>query len=649
MTRRGSLRSGARQRRDRARRRPPLAIGLAVAAMAAQPGIGHAQSVEDLRNLSIEQLANIQISSVSKSAESLSDAPAAVFVISHDDIIRSGATSIPEMLRLAPNLEVAQLNATSYAISARGFNVGDNASLSNKLLVLIDGRSVYTPLFGGVYWDMQEVLPEDIDHIEVISGPGATLWGANAVNGVINIITRPSSDTQGGLLTLGAGNLERTASLQYGGRLGEDLTYRAHVEGFDYSSYQEPNGQSAHDGWYKPQGGFRLDWTPPNDSVSAQGDIYAAHEDPNGYIEGRDLLSSWRHEFEDGSNLQLQAYYDQAGRFVSGGSGFSINTYDLDVQHSFALGSWNNIVWGVGERAFNYRFENTALQLVPPNQTLNLANIFAQDTASLSERLNLTLGLKIEDEPYARLQAMPSARVSLKATDTTLLWAAVSRAVRSPTPVDENLREFGGAIDFLNGSTGFRPETLTAYEAGVRMQPTPRVSFSVSTFYDVYDHLRSIDLSPTSDGLPLVFGNLMAGTIYGVEVWGNYQVTPWWRLTAGFNIQHENLRFLPGSSTFAGLAFVSDDPNHQASLRSAINLGSGVTWDADLRYVGELPHPMVPAYAELNTRLGWQISKSVDASLSGFNLLHARHIEFLEDGETDEVPRSFLAEVRFRF
>jgi iron complex outermembrane recepter protein len=630
-------------------RRRQWCVAVAAAALLARAPPGHAQSVEDLRNLSIEQLANIQVSSVSKSPQPLSDAAAAIYVIGHDDIIRSGATSIPEMLRLAPNLEVAQLNATSYAISARGFNVGDNASLSNKLLVMIDGRSVYTPLFGGVYWDMQEVLPEDVDHIEVISGPGAALWGANAVNGVINIITRPSADTQGGFLTLGAGNLERMAALQYGGTLAPDLTYRLHGEGFSYSPDQDPNGGSAHDGWSKPQGGFRLDWTPPGDNLSVQGDIYEAWETPNQFIDGRDLMATWRHQFDNGSNLQLLTYYDEAGRIESnGGSGFTLDTYDIELQHGFSIGDRNAIVWGAGERAFGYRFENTALQLVPSSQVLNLADVFGQDTVTLTDRLKLTVGLKLEDEPYAGLQPMPSVRASWKAFDSTLLWAAVSRAVRSPTPVDENLREYGGPIDFLNGSSGFRPETLTAYELGTRVQATPRLSFSVSTYYDVYDDLRTIELSP-SGGLPLQFGNMMAGTVYGMEIWGNWQVADWWRLTAGLDVLHEKLSFLPGASQFGGLAFAADDPDHQATLRSDVNFGHGVTWDADLREVAALPHPVVPGYTELNTRVGWAVNPKLDLSVSGFNLLHPRHLEFLEDGETDAIPRSFFLQARFRF
>jgi iron complex outermembrane receptor protein len=616
----------------------------------AQPGPGRAQSVEELRDLSIEQLSEIKVSSVSKSTEPLSDAPAAIYVISHDDVIRSGATTIPEMLRLAPNLDVAQLNPTTYAITARGFNVGDNASLSNKLLVLIDGRSVYTPMFGGVYWDMIQVLPEDIERIEVISGPGAALWGANAVNGVVNIITRRSSDTQGGVLMLGAGNIQRDVSVQYGGRLTPDLTYRVHGEFADYSSFPQSNGQSADDKWSRPQGGFRLDWTPGGDQVSLQGDIFSLANEPTGSVSGRDVVGSWQHKFSDGSSLQLLTYYDDARRYSDDGAGgLSVTTYDFEIQHNFHLGGWNDIVWGAGERAIWYTFENTALQLVPSRQTLNLANVFAQDTISLTSKLKLTLGLKLEDEPYAGTQAMPSARLAWKVTEPVLLWTAVSRAVRSPTPVDESLREYAGSLDVLNGSTGFRPETLTAYEAGTRIQISSRASFSVSAYYDVYDNLRSIDVSPAGSGSIFQFGNLMAGNVFGVEVWGNVQVTDWWRLSGGFNLQHEDLRFLPGSTQVAGLAFVANDPGHHATLDSAFKLADSVTWDISAREVGPLPHPLVPGYVELNTRIAWDITRSLQVSLSGFNLLHARHYEFLEVGTTTEVPRMFYAQVRVRF
>lgn len=599
--------------------------------------------------MSLEDLTNVQISSVSKSVEPLSDAPAAIYVVTGDDVIRSGATTIPEMLRLAPNLEVAQLNASTYAISARGFNVSNNASFSNKLLVMIDGRSIYTPLFGGVYWDMQQVLPENIDRIEVVSGPGATLWGANAVNGIINIITKGSGDNQGGLLTVGGGNLERMASLQYSGRLDGDLTYRVHAEGVDFSEFRTPQGHGAGDGWSKPQGGFRLDWTPPGDAVTLQGELFTAQEDPNGFITGRYLAGNWQHQFGDGSTLQVEAYYDKEARFLDNGAGaFNIETFNLDIQHSFAVGSWNNVVWGAGERVFSYDIENTAIALIPSKRTLNLANVFGQDTMTLADRFKLTVGLKLEDEPYVGVQVMPSVRGSWKVLDSTLLWAAVSRAVRSPTPVDEDFHEYSGPTDVLGGSHAFLPEELTAYELGARVQTSPRLSFSLSGFYNVYDDLRTVE--PSLNPPPVyAFANEMRGLIYGLEMWGSYRVTDWWRLTAGFSIQHEHLRIQPGSRDVGGLDFAADDPNHQASLRSSIDFGHGVTWDAYLRYVGALHHPKVADYGELNMRLGWQVTPAVDLSVSGFNLLHDQHREFYEDGVADEIPRSFFVETRWRF
>ena len=491
---------------------------------------------------------------------------------------------------------MARINAFSWAISARGFNVGDNASLSNKLLVLVDGRSVYSLMFGGVYWDMPDILPEDIERIEVISGPGASLWGANAVNGVINIITRPSTQTQGGWLTLGAGNFERDAGVQYGGQISPDLTYRVHGEFSDFSSFNLPGGTSANDAWRQPGGGFRLDWTPLNDTVSVQGDLATKTEGPDGFNRESDTEVSWQHRFADGSRFQLLAYYDSSNRGINSASSFTVNTYDIEFQHNFTIAGWNSVVWGAGERSFNYTFENTALALVPPNQTLNLANIFGQDTIALSDTVKLTLGLKLEDEPYAGWQAMPDLRLVWKPADTILLWAAVSRAVRSPTPVDVNLEEFSGPVDFLNGSTAFRPESLVAYQIGTRVQVSSRASFSITGYDSVYDDLRSIEPGTTATGLPLVFGNMMSGNVYEIEAWGDFQVTQWWRLSPGISALHEDLTFLPGSLTVAGLAFVADDPPHQASIRSTMDFGHGVVLWADLREVGALPHPVVPGY-----------------------------------------------------
>lgn len=629
--------------------RPRSLFFLPVFALVLAPVLAEAQSVEQLRDLSLEELANVRVSSVSKSSEPLSDAAAAIYVITHDDIIRSGARSIPEMLRLAPNLEVAQLSPANYAISARGFNVADNASLSNKLLVLIDGRSVYTPMFGGVYWDMQQIAPEQVERIEVISGPGATLWGANAMNGVINITTRDSGAAQGGSVGIGAGNLGWGGDFSYGGRISDDLTYSIHAEGQKLYGYRTSDGRKADDGWSDPGGGFRLDWKPGADAVSLQGSFSAPQETPGGYTSGADATASWHHALEDGSSLQLLAYFDQLKRFAGDGrGGFSVDTYDIEAQHNVALGSWNSVVWGVGERRFAYSMENTALQLVPAERALNIADIFAQDTMALSNSVKLTVGAKLENEPYTGLELLPNARLAWKASDEALLWTAVSRAVRTPTPIDEDLREFSGSVDILNGTTSFRPEVVTSFEAGTRLQPMSGVSLSVSAYYNLYDDLRTLEIAPAGSPSLLIWGNRMDGNSYGVESWADMRLADWWRVRAGFDLLRENLHFAPGSG-LGGLELVADDPAYQASLRSSMNVTDGVTFDAGLRRVGPLHHPAVPGYTELDLRLGWAVTSRVDLALSGNNLLHAHHLEFIEEGQSDQIPRSVHLETRWRF
>jgi iron complex outermembrane receptor protein len=623
------------------------------------PADGFAQSIEDLRNLSIDDLAKIQISSVSKTPEPLSDAAAAIYVISHDDIIRSGATSLPEILRLAPNLFVAQVSASSYTIAARGFsgNLADQ-NFANKLLVLIDGRSVYSPLYSGVYWDVQDVPPENIERIEIISGPGATLWGANAVNGVINIITRHTADTQGGVLDIGAGNLEQSASLQYGGRLSDDLTYRVYGKAFVDESLKTSTGSDAHDEWSKPQGGFRFDWSPPGDLVTVEGDYYNGWEEQitsaSQLIAGGNLTANWHHDLGDGSNLQVLAYYDSTQRATgNGGGAFGLHTYDLEVQHSLPLGTWNQIVWGVGERLDQYWIADqigavSSLLFEPPSRTLNLVDAFVQDSISITRTLKLTLGVKVEDDPYSGVSPMPSVRLSWVPTDGTLLWSAVSRAIRSPTPFDVDVVEKLGSQTFLTGNPDFLTEKLTAYEVGYRAQLASKASLSISTYYNAYDDLKSIELAPAGSSSLLTWGNMMEGDTYGVEIWGAYRVFDWWQLNAGVNFQHEALRFKPGSSGLLGVAQAGDDPHHQASLRSSMNLADHVTLDGDLRYVGALPDPTVPAYVELNARLGWKVTDRLSLSLSGFNLLHAHHQEFTFPA-SDEIERSFFLDTRWRF
>ena len=624
---------------------------------AAVPLSAEAQSIEQLKQLSIEQLGDVEITSVSKEPERLKSAAASVYVIGHDDIIRSGATTIPEMLRLAPNLYVAQISPSQYVITARGLsgNFADQ-NFSNKLLVLVDGRSVYSPLFSGVFWDTVDMPPEDIERIEVISGPGGTLWGANAVNGVINIITREAADTQGGFLDVGIGNLEAAAGLQYGGKLDEDVAYRIYGKMFAERAFDSAPGTSAHDGWYKPQGGFRLDWTPQNDTVVLEGNYYYGAEDQPGAssapVEGRNFEAQWQHLLSDGSSLQVLAYYDQTRRSIQGGGeGFSLDTYDLEVQHNFDWGNWNSIVWGAGERFSPYTIvdrisSGSSLLFVPSSRTLNLADIFGQDRMSLSDTLDLVLGLKLEDDPWSGWSPMPTVRANWKIGTDTLLWAAVSRTIRSPTPFDTDVVEKLGSITFVAGNPDFLPERLWAYELGYKGNILDRVSLSVAGYFDQYDHLRSLEFSPGGT-FPLLWGNTMEGNIYGVEVWANYEINDWWRLSPAITLQTESLRFAPGASGLLGIAQAGDDPHHQASVRSSMNLTDSITFDADFRYVGTLPDPHVPQYVEANARIGWKVSDRFEVSLSGYNLLHAHHEEFTTP-PADQIRRSFFVDTRWK-
>ena len=436
---------------------------------------------------------NVEVTSASKTAEPLSEAAAAIYVITRDDIARSGAMSIPEILRLAPNLEVFQLSPSNYVVTARGFN-GDSQteSFSNKLLVLIDGRSVYSPLYSGVYWDAQDVMIQDIERVEVISGPGATLWGANAVNGVINIITRRTADTQGTLISLAEGNLERDAAARFGAVSGSDLTYRIYAKGFERDAFDTPAGASADDGWSKTQAGFRADWNPGPDALTVQGDVYRANErQPAGAdvsIEGTNVLGRWHHTFDAYSAVEVQAYYDQTQRFTSGSAGIVLNTYDIELQDSFRLGSRHDIVWGAGERVNSYDITNTtSLLFLPEHRALNLTDVFAQDSVAVTRTLKLILGLKLENDPWSGTTPLPNARLSWKLTDKALLWSAVSRAIRSATPFEHERRGVFGPHTIFSGEPEFSPGE--AHRLRARF-PRPGRVVTVGLGLDVLQRVR---------------------------------------------------------------------------------------------------------------------------------------------------------------
>lgn len=604
-----------------------------------------------LAEMSLEELSNLEVTSVSKHAERLSDAAASVFVITGDDIRRSGASSLPEALSLAPNLLVAQVGASSYAISARGFN----STAANKLLVLIDGRAVYTPLYSGVFWDAQDVMLEDVDRIEVISGPGATLWGANAVNGVVNVITKPAAATQGNIATFEAGNLGRTYAVRHGGRLqdaeGDAGSYRVYGRFFDRFNTDLSGGATASDGWSKSQAGFRADWGSVANEFGVQGDAYRGSEDQpgaiNAHLSGANLVGHWGYGLADGARIQWQAYIDNTEREVPGSFSERLNTYDIELLHSLSPMGMHSVSWGGGYRAAgDHVISNPLFAFLPNDLVLRWANLFAQDEMALSgDRLRLTLGGKLEHNPYSGYDFLPSARLAWKIEPNRLLWTAVSRAARAPSRIDRDLFAPPTSPFFLAGGPDFTSEISRVVEVGYRAEPSPRFSYSMSLYRSFNEHLRSVETVAPGQ---FVLGNKMKGTSTGFETWGSFQAAQNWRLSAGAIFIHQRLSFT-ADSTDTNTSAAGDDPAHQWLLRSSLDLSGGAEFDVDLRRVGALPNPVVPAYTALNLRYGWQPWRDVEFAVIGQNLLDHSHPEFGTLATRSEIDRSLSFKATWTF
>jgi iron complex outermembrane receptor protein len=621
-------------------------LAVFAALLSAQEQVADAR---DLRRLSIEELAQIQVTSVSKVAEPLNQAAAAVFVITNEAIRRSGANSIPEILRLAPNLQVARLDANTYAITARGFN--QPSGTANKLLVLIDGRAIYSPLFSGTFWDAQRTLIDDVDRIEVISGPGGALWGANAVNGVINIITKDAAQTRGGVVDARLGTLDHRLGVRFGGRLGSRGSFRAYGLGLKQGSMLRADGTSADDAWNHVQGGFRADRSEGADTFTLQGDFYRGTGIgrpaflSSGSISGRNISGTWARAFAGGSNLRVQTYLDNSRRLLVSGIDATVDQYDLETQYDFSRGSRHALVAGAGYRMTEDHFTpgpRTSF-LSPASRTLRFANVFVQDGITLSDRLRLAVGVKLEDNSYTGLEFMPDARLAWSVSKRTLLWTSVARAVRTPSRFDTELVNPG----VLAGSPDFQSEELLAYEAGYRGLLSPAFSLSVSAFYNSYDRLRTVEGSGPAV-FPLVIRNNMQGDTQGVETWANLAVRDWWHLSAGFTALRKNLRLAPGSRDVFGVAFAGNDPRSQWQLRSSMDLPRAFAVDLWLRHVGALKSPAVPAYLEADARIAWQMTEKLELSLDGQNLLHERHREFVNPNiAASEIPRSLTLTARW--
>ncbi len=660
---------------------------------------------EDFTRLTLEELGAIEVTSVSKKAEKLNQAPAAISVISNDDIRRSGAATLPEALRLAPGMQVASVDARQWAVSARGFN----DIFTQKMLVLMDGRSVYTPLFSGTFWQNQDLMLEDLDRIEVIRGPGGTLWGANAVNGVVNVVSKPAQETQGVLVTGGGGTEHLVlGGLRYGGKIDDHTYFRLYGKYDDWDNSESVGGREANDGWEKNQGGFRVDWDPSSDDrFTLQGDlmrlrgnqkwpqivlpVFGNPPPPSGYHytltryliqSSGNILGRWTHEFSPDSDFSLQLYYDQTNVDIPLVEE-TRDTYDLDFRHRFQLGDNHEIVWGGGYRYSQSEIKDSVeVQFNHPSCSHHIANAFIQDEITLvPNRLRLTLGSKFEHNNFTGMEYQPGGRLSWTPTAKQTVWVSVARAVRTPSQI-----EIDGRINLavLNptpptnpfptlisvyGNPDFAAENLIAYELGYRVQPHQRLLLDIAAFINDYDDLRSSytyrDLSslPNYVQIESLINNEAHGQTYGGELAATWQMTHWWRWYGQYQVVQSALEEPRDNLTGAHRSPGISSPKYQLSLRSRIDLGRQVELDIGSRYVDSISsagisipglpsaNRSIPSYVEIDMRLAWHPTAQLELALVGQNLLDT-HREFnptFISSQFSEINRSYYAKITWKF
>jgi iron complex outermembrane receptor protein len=636
-------------------------------------------SLDDLKRLSVEELMNVEITSVSRREESLRDAAAAIAVITREAIRRSGAEAVPDSLRMIPGIHVGQQTASYWAVGARGFS----SVTSEKLLVLSDTRSIYTPLFSGVFWDVQDYLLEDVDRIEVIRGPGAALWGSNAVNGVINITTRSARDTHGAYLEAGAGTFDRArVAARYGGETAGGVHYRVFGKYLDRDETRHV-ATDTDDEWRLGHLGFRTDWDRSDrDSFTVQGDAYSGdvgqlvptvmilgRDNPQGELDtrvsGGNVLARWRHASGEKSDMQLRAYYDYTRRddasFLD-----TLHTFDLDFQQRFAASARHEILWGANYRLTSNRNRGGGIFVVDPEESDDqLFSGFIQDQVALGDSLRLTLGTKLEDNDFSGFEVQPSIRVAWSPRAGQTIWSAISRAVRVPTRLERDIAievtpPGSNPYALLLGNEDFGAERLIAYEAGYRWQTRPNLSLDVALFYNDYDRLASLEFGTPfigTDGrtvFPIVNRNLTSGRTRGAEFLVEWSPTAHWRLTA--NYSYLDMSLTPaGEDNNRGEWLEGATPRNMAGLRSWFALGERFEIDVQYRYqsrIHSIPVDVsssgVDAYSELDLRVGWRASTRWDLALMGQNLLHDEHVEFGPPGSRGAFERAGYLKATWR-
>lgn len=648
-----------------------------------------ADEVDDLTEMSLESLMEVEVTSAARKEQKLSETAAAIHVISREDIRRSGATSLAEALRLAPGVQVARVNSDAWAISVRGFN----NIVSNKLLVMIDGRSIYNPVFSGVHWGQQDVVLADIDRIEVVRGPGGALWGANAVNGVINIITRPAAETQGGLAEAGGGDpLGGFGTLRYGGELGESAHYRAYGKHTERGELETASGGDADDDSDQSQIGGRIDWQPTQfDQITLQGDAYTGdfgqplflpsltppgmfNVNDTGDKHGHNVLLNWRRSLAAGTHFELQTYYDHYTR-DSRISREEVSTWDLDFHYDTAINERLSMLWGLGYRRQDIELEDRfTVQFDELSPSLDTFSSFIQGDIDLTQKLRLTLGSKFEHNDFTGFEVQPNARLLWQATEQHSVWAAVSRAVRTPNLIEDGALNnsfvlappVGLPLLFQGvGNSAVEAEELVAYELGWRGQPHRDVHLDVAVFYNDYDNLLSSEFNPVPEfrlnPVPhLLFqsitDNQLRGKTYGLEASTEWQATETWRLTASYSLLEMDLEARPGSADlFSAAATENSNPEQQFQIRSYVDLPHNLEFDTSIYWVDELPgldiagvpSSRIDDYLRLDLHLGWRPAPGLQIGLFAQNILDDRHPETNQFiFSPTEVPRAVFARAR---
>lgn len=651
------------------------------------------EALPDLTELSVEQLVDLDLTSITKTSGHADRVPAAIYVLSNDDIRHSGATTIPEALRLVPGMHVAKVDGNKWSVSVRGFG----GEFANKLLVLVDGRSVYTPLFSGTWWDQVDVMMEDIDRIEVIRGPGASLWGANAVNGVINIVTKKASDTQGTLASAHVGNERFGGGLRYGADLGDNgylKVYGRHAEHDDSSGLAQGGGDVGR----LSKIGFRWDkQLNPLDKLTLQGDALLGESGgiqqtfpqlggPTGVtsqllptdqeFHGHNLLGRWEQRQSADSTTVLRMYWDRHGRKSRYlGAEYEIDTIDTDFQHNFRLNDSHMLIWGMGYRYNSNRFSNGSLMgLTRPRRDDRIYSVFVQDEITLApNRWQLTLGSKLEHNPVTEFEIQPNARLLWTPSEEHSLWASISRSVRTPNWVNQDIYytdrliasgTFGNPLPVLvalRGNPNMHSENMLGYELGWRAHWNKSFDTDAALYYYDYQRLQSVspgnlDFSTANNGYLLqnsYFGNFGLGEVFGGEVAANWQVSEAWRLRASYSHAENHFK-----TSAAAPALTASDANSfaypvdQASLWSMYKLLPELSLDMTWRYVDSLSVPNSPrSYHEVDARLAWQLANNTEIALVGRSLLDSRHFEASAErlSAVTGVQREVYATFRWQF